>query len=402
MTSNLRRVAFWGILAALVAIGLLYAFWPQPVIVDVTTVERGSVTVSVYDEGETRIHDVYVLSAPVTGRVKRIEAHVGDPVAAWESVVAEIEPIDPTFLDPRSEAQAEADVQAAQAAETLARAEVDQAAAELEFAERELERARRLIEENTISQRDLDEAERAYSTRSAAHSTALAALSVANFELDRAKAQLLSPVETQRTHGECACVPIRAPVNGRVLQILHQSAGVVEAGTALAEIGNPTDLEIVVDLLSADAVKVEPGQEVIIENWGGDSDLAGRVRVVEPFGFTKVSALGIEEQRVNVIIDLTGPAQAWARLAHGYQVDTRIIIDQRHQVLKLPITALFRSQDQWAVFVMTNGRAVRREIEIGAQNSLEAQVLSGVEEGEQVVLHPSERVVDGVRVSARG
>jgi HlyD family secretion protein len=401
MSIRLRRFTFWGTLAALVAIGLLFAFWPRAVLVDLATVERGDIAVTVGDEGESRVHDVYVLSAPVTGRMRRVNMHVGDPVAALETIVVEIEPIDPAFLDPRSEAQARAEVRAAESAEALARAEVEQAEAELDFAHREFDRARELVREATISQRALDEAERAFRTRRAALTTALAALEMRTFQLERARAQLLSPTETQTDHGACVCVALRSPVNGRLLRILQQSEAVVAAGTPLVEVGDSRDLEIVVDLLSADAVRVEPGQSVVIDGWGGEQPLAGRVRLVEPFAFTKVSALGIEEQRVNVVIDLASPAAHWERLAHGYQVDVQIVLSSREDVLKVPLTALFRDGDAWAVFVQTGRRAELRHVQVGARNGIEAEIVLGLEAGERIVLHPSDRVADGVRVAGR-
>jgi HlyD family secretion protein len=400
VTPMLRRLIFWGALAAMLVASLVFAFRPQPVAVDLTTIARGGLEITAGDEGETRIHDIYVLSAPVAGQMQRIDTHVGDPVVALETVIASIEPIDPDFLDPRSEAQAQADIRAADAAEALARAEVEQAEAELDFARTELERARKLIQENTISQRDLDEAERSFRTRRAALATALAGLNVAAFQLERAKAQMLSPVQTQNAKGDCACVDIMAPVDGQILRIVQQSAGVVAQGAPLVEIGDPTKLEIVVDLLSSDAVKVRSGQRVIIEAWGGEP-LEGRVRLVEPFGYTKVSALGIEEQRVNVIVDFVSPMETRARLAHGYQVDTRIILAAHEDVLTLPITALFRDGDAWAVFAEVENRAQLRIVTIGPRNATDALVVDGVHEGDRVVLHPSDRVLDGVRITDR-
>jgi HlyD family secretion protein len=197
-------------------------------------------------------------------------------------------------------------------------------------------------------------------------------------------------------------VSLRSPIEGQVLRLLQQSAAVVTAGTPLLEIGDARDLEIVVDLLSADAVRVAPGQPVIVEGWGGAAPLAGRVRVVEPFGFTKVSALGIEEQRVNVIVDLTSPPADWERLAHGYQVDARIVVSAAEAAVQVPLTALFRDGEAWALFADDGGRARLRHVEIGRRNGAAAEILSGLAEGERVVLHPSARVEDGVRIAERG
>ena len=402
MTVRSRRLVFWGTLVALVLLGLAVAFRPRAVIVDMVTVDRGEFVITVDDEGETRVHDVYVLSAPVAGHMRRIDLHAGDPVAALETVVAEIQPIDPAFLDPRSEAQARADVRAAQSARELAEAEVEQARAELEFAEREHGRANRLIKDGTISQRDLDAAERNKRMTTAALATAIAALDVRSYELERARAALVSPSQTADASEECDCIALRSPVHGRVLRILQQSEGVVAAGSPLIEIGNPRNLEIVVDLLSPDAVKVEPGQRVIIERWGSDTPLTGRVRLVEPFGYTKISALGIEEQRVNVIIDLTSDESDWQRLAHGYQVDVRIVLWESDNTLILPLLALFRDGPDWSVFVESGGRAELRKVEIGRRNSLHAEVLGGLEAGQRVVLYPGDRVSAGVRIAERG
>jgi HlyD family secretion protein len=396
-----RRLLFWGAIGAVVVAGLAWAFRPRPVAVDLITVQRGQLVVTVEEEGLTRVHDVYVISAPVTGRMRRIDVHAGDRVAARKTVVAEIEPIDPAFLDQRGEAQARAEVSAAQSAEKLARAEVDMAQAEFEFARRDYERARDLIRQGTIAQRDLDEAERAFRTRQAALLTAQAALDRSTFQLQSARAQLLSPVQARRSAGNCACIQLRAPVDGEVLRLLQQSELVVAAGTPLVEVGDSRNLEIAVDLLSEDAVKVQPGQRVIIEGWGGATPLAGRVRLVEPFGFTKVSALGIEEQRVNVIIDLTSARAERTRLAHGYQVQARIVLAEHEGIIKVPLTALFRDGAHWAVFVATEGRARLRHVELGERNGLEAQIASGLAAGEAVVLHPSDRVGDGVRIAAR-
>jgi HlyD family secretion protein len=371
------------------------------VAVDLTIVQPGPMVVTVAEEGYTRVHDMYELSAPVAGRVKRIDAHVGDWVEAGETVLAQIEPGDPSLLDPRTEAQARAAVQTAESARALAEAEVEQAAAELEFAESEWRRANDLVAKGTISRRDFDDAARAHKAGQAVLATARAALQMSLFELDQARAQLMSPAETRATHADCDCVPITAPVSGRVMRIPNSSARVVAAGEPLLEIGDPANLEIIVDFLSADAVLIRPGQAVMIDGWGGAEPLLGRVRVVEPFGFTKVSALGIEEQRVNVTIDFAGPADQREHLGHGYQVEARVILWESESALTVPLTALFRAGEDWAVFIEQDGRAEARPVRIGQRNGLVAEVLEGLAPGDRVLSHLSDRVTEGGRITER-
>lgn len=401
MSPARTRIVLWASLCVLLVGALAWAFLPRPVPVDLAEARRGLLRVTVDEEGQTRVRDVFVLSAPVAGRAKRVDLDVGEPVTAAETVVVEIEPIDPTLLDARTEIEGEAAIRAAEAALEFARSEVARAEAELEFARTELERQSRLREQGIVAERALDSAQREYRTRRAALDTARAALQERSFDLDRARARLVPPLEAEDPHGYCECIPIHAPVSGRVLAVLHESAGVVSAGEPLVEIGDPTDLEIVVDLLSADAVRVEEGQRVIVEEWGGEHPLEGRVRRVEPLGFTKVSALGIEEQRVNVIVDLESPREEWQRLGHGYRVEVRIVLWEQGDVLALPLSAFFRQDDGWAVFVVEDGVARARPVERGRETKLEAEVVSGLSAGETVVLYPNDRVADGVSVVAR-
>lgn len=400
MTANTKRILIWAVIAGIILFALAFSFAPRPVMVDLVDVQPGPLVVTLDEEGQTRVHDVYTLSAPVSGRVQRIDWHVGDPVTANETVLAQIEPGDPSFLDPRSEAQARAAIQAAEAARDLAVAAVADAEAQYEFARAELARMQELIVDGSVSRRELDSAERDHKARHAGLDTARAALQVRNYELELARAQLVSPLETQVSSDDCQCIPITSPVSGRILQIEDRSERVVREGETLLQIGDPGDLEVVVDYLSMDAVKIEAGQDVIFDNWGGDVPLKGRVRLVEPFGFLKVSALGIEEQRVNVIIDFVDN-DGWERLGHGYQVESQVILWQADDVLTVPLTALFRHGDEWAVFADEGGRATRRIVEIGERNGIVAEIRGGLQAGERVVAHPSDRVVHGVRIADR-
>ena len=401
MTPALKRLVFWGPPALALVLVLAWLFRPAAVPVDRVTVDRGPLTVSVSDEGETRVRDMYVVSAPVPGRMRRIELEVGDPVVADQTLVARIEPSDPSFLDVRSAAEARAGVDAAAAARTHAGAQVRRAQAELDFARAEYERIRALARSHTVSENELDSAQRRARTAEAALAEAQAARQVRESEYQVARARLLAPSAARERVADCDCVSVYSPVNGRVLRIVNESEGVVGSGTPLVEVGNPDLLEVVVDLLSADAVRVQAGQRVLIEAWGGDEPLDGVVQRVEPFGFTKVSALGIEEQRVNVVIDITSPRERWARLGHGYRVEPRIVLWESSDVLRVPLSALFRQGERWAVFVERDGRAELREVEIGQGNGLHAEVRSGLEAGERVVLHPADRVSPGVRLAER-
>ena len=401
MTPALKRLVFWGPPALALVLVLAWLFRPAAVPVDLVTVDRGPLTVSVSDEGETRVRDMYVVSAPVPGRMRRIELEVGDPVVADQTLVARIEPSDPSFLDVRSAAEARAGVDAAAAARTHAGAQVRRAQAELDFARAEYERIRALARSHTVSENELDSAQRRARTAEAALAEAQAARQVRESEYQVARARLLAPSAARERVADCDCVSVYSPVNGRVLRIVNESEGVVGSGTPLVEVGNPDLLEVVVDLLSADAVRVQAGQRVLIEAWGGDEPLDGVVQRVEPFGFTKVSALGIEEQRVNVVIDITSPRERWARLGHGYRVEPRIVLWESSDVLRVPLSALFRQGERWAVFVERDGRAELREVEIGQGNGLHAEVRSGLEAGERVVLHPADRVSPGVRLAER-
>jgi HlyD family secretion protein len=345
--------------------------------------------------------DVYRVSAPVAGRLLRIEARVGDAATAGETVLATIEPSDPSFLDRRSRSQAQAEVKAAEAALALAQAELERVRAELTFARSELERARALVLRNNISKRAMDKAGRDVQTGQAAEQSAAATVRIRRYELEMARAMLIRPGQKRgKTGGQC-CVEVRAPVSGRVLRLIQESEGVIAAGTPLLEIGDPGDLEIVVDLLSSDAVKVREGAAVMVEEWGGGTTLAGTVRRIEPYGFTKISALGIEEQRVNAIIDFAEPREKWRSLGHGYRVEVRIVVWQGENVLKLPLSALFRQGEDWAVFALIGGKARLRRLAIGRSNASEAELQDGLSEGDRVVLHPSDRIVEGVELVSR-
>lgn len=401
MNATRKRLLIWLLLASLLFAGLAMLLWPRSVAVDLYTVKTSSLVVTIDETGETRVRDAYVLFAPVTGHLSRIVAEPGDTVIANRTVLASIEPIDPGFLDLRLQRQAQAAVAAAEDTEALALAARSRAVADLDFAEAEFNRAEQLRQENTISIRELDLARHDFQIARAAHETAVAALAVSRHELERARAQLLEPGDQAESRTVQAKLPIRAPVDGTLFALRRESAGIVAAGEALMEIGDTRQLEVVVDLLSTDAVKVRGGQRVIISDWGGEGLLEGRVKRVEPFATTRVSALGIEEQRVNTVIDLTSPKDQRPNLGHGYQLEVRIVLWEGDDVLTIPLTALVRHDDGWAVFVEESGRARLRTVVPGRQTSLEVEIIEGLVSGERIVRYPSNQIRDSVRIVER-
>jgi HlyD family secretion protein len=381
--------------AAFVLLLLAIAFWPQAAVVDVAPVARGSLQVTVDDEGETRVRDRYVVSAPVAGRLLRIELEPGDPVRRGADV-ASLSAAPPGLLDTRTRAEATAAVDVARAAVGRAQAERQRLQAVRDRARSDLERSRQLAPSGIVSRDALEMSEtNARAAEEALRAAAFAAVS-AESDLERARAVL---VQGGGTGGASRTVVLHAPVDGVVLKRLRESEAVVPAGEPLLELGDPRALEIVSDLLSVDAVKVRPGQKVLIEHWGGEHALAGRVRRVEPSGFLKISALGVEEQRVNVIVDFEDPAQA-AALGDGYRVEVRVVVWEGPDVVKTPTSSLFRQGDQWAVFIDDGSRARLRTVEIGQRNGNEAQVLSGLAGGERVIVHPGDTLHDGSRIRA--
>lgn len=395
-----KRLLFWSVPATVLIVALLYAFRAEPELVDIALVARGPLVVTVDDEGETRVHDIFTVSAPIAGRVQRTPLHVGDAVEAGKTVVARIEPADPSLLDPRARAEAEAAVRAAEAAAGYARAERERSVAEEDFAAAEVRRMRELHTKGVASEQSIDEAERAHRTALAAVNASDAAIKMREHELARARAALMTPTTHAGAGTACACVDLHAPISGQVLTIAEKSEAVVQTGTPLLEIGDPALLEIVADYLSNEAVSLRNGQRAIIDGWGG-APLNAVVQRVEPSAFTKVSALGIEEQRVNVILNLTDPHDVWPTLGHGYRVDVRVIVWQSDAVDIVPLTALFRHADGWAVFVADAGRARLRPVVMGHRAGLQVEIVNGLAPGEQVVVNPSERLEDGTRIAAR-
>ncbi len=406
--NGLRSRAAVIIVGMLLIVGFLgYAFWPRALIVDIGAVTRGPMTVTINEEAKTRVRDAYIVSAPFTGRLLRIESESGDKVKEGETVIARLLPTNPTLLDVRTEEQAKAAVAAADAALALARAEITKAAADLDYAKINVDRNRDLRTDDAVSQDDLDRAELAWRTANANMATAKAAAQMREADLSQAQAMLMSFSDAQKLamatnpHPRDS-VPIEAPISGCVLRVLQESETIINAGAPILEIGNPSeDLEILTELLSTDAVKISPGDRVIIEKWGGDEPLDGFVEKVEPWGFTKFSALGVEEQRVNAIIKFSGNADAHQKLGHGFRVEVKIIIWENDDALKVPSSAIFRDGDGWAAFKVMNGRARLSAIEIGRNNGLDVEIVDGLSQNDQIVLYPGNQISEGARIKKR-
>lgn len=400
MTPGTRRILLITAVGLLVAAALTWSFWPRPVAVEIAAVSRGPMQVEISDEGRTRVREIYQISAPVSGRLLRVEVHPGDTVEGGKTKVAELLPTAPSFLDVRTRSQAEAAVKSAEAARNLAAADLTRTKAELAFASSDLKRAMALGASGYISKANLERAQLVRNTAAAQVATADAALRAKDFDLEAARALLIDP--TGKTgEREQAGIPIVAPVSGRVLRVLHESEAALQTGMAIIDVGDPGALEIVADLISEDAVKVHEGDPATITDWGGAGSLNARVRRVEPSGFTKISALGVEEQRVNVLLDFTDPRPKWDRIADGFRVIVHITIWRSPQVLRVPASAMFRHGSDWAVFVMRDGRARLTPISIGHGNDDVAEVRNGLKDGDRVVLHPSDRIADGTGIVER-
>lgn len=375
---------------------------PETVPVDLAEVRRGPMVLTVNADGVTRIRDIYEVAAPITGETRRSPVTVGDPVTKDATVVAVVEPVQPALLDSRSRVQAEASVREAEAALRVADAQLLQAKEDRAYAQTQFDRTKTLVERGVASLTALEDAEQLLRLKSAAVDTAQSELSRAESALARASATLIGPDSgpAADTPDSC-CVTLRAPADGVVLSISGISARPVQAGEPLLSIGRPDNLEIVADLLSADAVRVPDGARAIVERWGGEPALEARVRRVEPSARTKVSALGIEEQRVDAVFDLLTPPEGRAGLGDGFSVYLRIVLWEAGDVLQVPLSAVFRTGDDWAVFVEREGVAVRTRVDLGRRNGTSAEVLGGLDAGARVVTHPSDRVIDGALIAPR-
>ena len=399
MSHALRRKLWITGLILVVILAILYGFLPRTQEVDLVRLTRGPLQVTIEEEGRTRLKERFVISAPTAGYLRRIEAKVGDPVKQGQTV-AFLEPQRSPALDPRSRAEAEAVVSAAEASLSAATEKERAATADADYTDKRLARIARLYAGGSVAKDQFDQTESEAKKTRAVQLSAKAAMDVARSELERAKTTLRNFSAVKKTGGGDT-VEVASPVSGAVFKIHRESEGAVHAGEPLIEIGNAANLEVRVEVLSSDAVRIRPGMTVLFKRWGRDDPLAGRVRRVEPAGFTKISSLGVEEQRVLVIADITSPPEMWHVLGDGYRLEAHFVVWEGRDILQVPTSALFRSGKDWSVFVEEKGKARRRVVEIGQRTGLAAQILSGVKENERMVAYPDDAISEGARIRQR-
>ena len=397
MNHSLRRkVLVISVLAIVVAL-LIYGFLPKTQEVDIVTVKRGPLQITIEEEGRTRLKDRFTISAPTAGYMRRINVKVGDTVKKGQ-VVAVLEPLQSQALDPRSRATAQAAVSSAEATLKAAMERERVAKADAVYIEQRLERLKALYAKGSISRDQFDQIDSEAQKARALQSSAVAEVNVAKSELERAKITLQNFTSRNSGHDTVA---ISAPLNGAVFRVYRESEGAVNMGEPLIDIGDVKNLEVRVEVLSSDAVKIKKGTPVLFKRWGKDEPLTGTVRLVEPAGFTKISSLGVEEQRVLIIVDITSPPEKWNVLGDGFRLEAHFIIWEGKDILQVPTSALFRSGMEWAVFVEEKGKARKRIVKIGQRNGLAAEILSGVKEKEKVVAYPEDSISDGTKIRAR-
>lgn len=386
------------LLAVCIVGAVIWSFWPNPIPVETASATRGTFVATVDEDGKTRVRERFVVASPLAGRTTRVELDAGDHVKAGD-VIASILPSPAPFLDPRARREAEERLGAAEAALDRAKATMERANVVLNQADRDLSRARALLERGVSTVKAVEQAE-------LAHHVADRDVSAANFQYHAAQhaveqAKALLALYDRSTGTPPESFEVVAPVAGEIIRVLQESETIVQPGTPLVEIGDCCNLEIVVDVLSTDAVEIEKGDRVIIEHWGGPKPLEGQVRTVEPGGFTKISTLGVEEQRANVIIDIVSPRKAWLDLGDAYQIDARIEVLAIDDALIVPSGALFRQGKEWNTYVVRDGRAELRPVEVLRRSGGVAALSAGLEPGEQVIVYPSDSIAPGVRVVPR-
>lgn len=394
-----RRLPLLGglVLVALIVLGL----WPRAIPVEASAVTRGPLVVTVDEEGMTRVRNRYVVAAPVAGQLQRIDWKAGTDVEAGKTPLAVLESRGSDLLDESSRAQAEARVRGAEAAREAALAQRDRAAAAARTFAADLTRAQALRERSVLSAQEFDAVELRANSGAQDARAAEFAFKVADFELEQARAFLSrgQPAAAGKLAGPAEPVTITSPVNGKILRVLQESTRVVPAGFALMEIGDPTDLEVRIEVLSRDGVAIQPGARVMLEQWGGTEPLKARVRLVEPSAFTKISALGVEEQRVYVVADFVDPVERRPTLGDSYRVEARIVTWEKPDALRAPAGALFQRRGDWFTYIVDGGRARLQRVAVGRSNGIETEVTSGLQANQTVIVYPGDKVADGTRVA---
>lgn len=401
MSLNSRNIGI-GVVAALIFGALIFVtLRTDPIPVDLADVMRAPMQVTINADGQTHIRDVYDVAAPISGTALRAPIEVGDPVTAGVTVVAVVERGAPALLDMRSRVQAEAAVREAQAGLAFSASQLRQAIEDLAYARQQESRTAELVARGAASQTRLEDVQALVTTRMAALDAAHSRLDMAESTLERTRAALIEPNGSGEADGEACCVEITAPIDGVVLDVSVVSKTPVLAGTTLVSIGDPENLEIIADLLSADAIRIGPGTEASVERWGGETPLVAELKSIDPVARTKISALGIEEQRVDARLDILSPPEDSPGLGHGFSVFLRLVEWREDEVLQVPLSALFRRGEVWHVFTVEDGIATGVPVDVGRRNETSAQILDGLDDGARVVMHPSDAIEDGRRVIER-
>ena len=401
MKSATRKKWIVIIIVLVVVLATIYGFLPKTQEVDLVDVSRGPLQVTIEEEGRTRLKERYVVSAPTAGYMRRIDVKVGDSIRKGQILVV-LEPLPSRALDPRSRAEAEATVSAAQAGLDAAMEKERAATADADYIEKRLERIKNLYAKRYVAKDQFDQTEAEAKKARSVQRSAKAAVDVSRSELERTKSTLRNFSGSGRPEKRDT-VYVSSPVGGSVFRIYRESEGAVNVSEPLMDIGNLRNLEVRIEVLSSDAVKIKKGMTVLFKRWGGEGTLTGTVRVVEPAGFTKVSSLGVEEQRVLVIADITSPPETWRTLGDGFRLEAHFIVWEGENILQVPASALFRSErkKEWAVFVIDNGRARHRTVEVGQRNGLSAEIISGLKEKDKVIAHPDDAISDDTRIRPR-
>ncbi|HNY49244.1 MAG TPA: HlyD family efflux transporter periplasmic adaptor subunit [Smithella sp.] len=391
-----RKILMISVILIVVAL-LIYGFLPKTQDVDIAVVKRGALQITIEEEGRTRLKDRFTISAPTAGYLRRIAAKVGDILQKGQ-VVAVLEPLPSQALDPRSRATAQAAVSSAEAALKAAMERERVAKTDAAYLEQKRERLKALYDKGSIAKDQFDQISSEAQKAGALQLSVTAEVNLARSELERANITLRN-FSAVRERGNT--VEVKSPVSGAVFRIYRESEGAVNVGEPLMDLGNSRDLEVRVEVLSSDAVKIQKGTDVLFKRWGKDEPLKGKVRLVEPAGFTKISSLGVEEQRVLVIVDITSPPEQWSMLGDGFRMEAHFVIWEGQNILQIPASALFRSGEKWSVFVVERGKARKRLVEIGRRNGLAAEILSGLKENDRVLAYPDDSISEGTKIRQR-